>query len=124
MLQSNFSGRCIDIPGAQANAGALLQMWDCNGSDAQKWAFQSDGTLRAMGKCMDPAGGALANGTRIQLADCNTNPVQRFTLTSARTLVNVSSGRCVDIKDWIGSNGAALQLWDCAGTANQIWCKI
>jgi hypothetical protein len=124
MLQSNFSGRCIDIPGAQANAGALLQMWDCNGSDAQKWAFQPDGTLRAMGKCMDPAGGALANGTPIQLADCNANPVQRFTLTSARTLVNVSSGRCVDIKDWNGSNGAALQLWDCAGTANQIWGKI
>ncbi|MFI7517060.1 RICIN domain-containing protein [Micromonospora echinofusca] len=50
--------------------------------------------------------------------------MQRFTLTSARTLVNVSSGRCVDIKDWVGSNGAALQLWDCAGTANQIWGKL
>lgn len=124
MLQSNFSGRCIDIPGGQANAGALLQMYDCNGSDAQRWASQSDGTLRAMGKCMDPAGGALANGTPIQLADCNTNPVQRFTLTSARTLVNVSSGRCVDIKDWNGSNGAALQLWDCAATANQIWGRL
>jgi hypothetical protein len=124
MLQSNFSGRCIDIPGAQANAGARLQMWDCNGSDAQKWSFPSDGTVRAMGKCMDPAGGALANGTPVQLADCNANPVQRFTLTAARTLVNVSSGRCVDIKDWVGSNGAALQLWDCAGTANQIWGKL
>ncbi|MEU4215149.1 RICIN domain-containing protein [Actinoplanes sp. NPDC026623] len=124
MLQSNFSGRCIDIPGAQANAGALLQMWDCNGSVAQEWAFPSDGTVRAMGKCMDPAGGALANGTPIQLADCNANPVQRFTLTSARTLVNVSSGRCVDIKDWVGSNGAALQLWDCAGSANQIWGRL
>ena len=124
MLQSNFSGRCIDIPGGQPNAGALLQMYDCNNSDAQRWSSESDGTLRAMGKCMDPAGGALANGTPIQLANCNTNPVQRFTLTSARTLVNVSSGRCVDIKDWNGSNGAALQLWDCCGTANQIWGRI
>ncbi|WP_229075900.1 ricin-type beta-trefoil lectin domain protein [Actinoplanes sp. DH11] len=124
MLQSNFSGRCIDIPNAQANAGVRLQTWDCNGTDAQKWTFAADGTVRAMGKCMDPAGGALTGGTPIQLADCNANPVQRFTLTSARTLVNVSSGRCVDIKDWVGSNGAALQLWDCAGTANQIWGKI
>ncbi|GAA0553441.1 hypothetical protein GCM10010172_39950 [Paractinoplanes ferrugineus] len=124
MLQSTFSGRCIDIPNAQATAGALLQMWDCNGSDAQKWSFQSDGTLRAMGKCMDPAGGALANGTPIQLADCNGNAVQRFTLTAARTLVNVSAGRCVDIKDWNGGNSAALQLWDCAATANQIWGKL
>ncbi|MEU4625618.1 RICIN domain-containing protein [Actinoplanes sp. NPDC023801] len=124
MLQSNFSGRCIDIPGGVPNAGSRLQTWDCNGTDAQKWTFQPDGTLRAMGKCMDPAGGALTNGTPIQLTDCNTNPVQRFTLTSARTLLNVSSGRCVDIKDWVGSNGAVLQLWDCAGTANQIWGKI
>jgi len=124
MLQSNFSGRCIDIPGGVPNAGTLLQTYDCNGTDAQKWAFQSDGTLRAMGKCMDPAGGALANGTPIQLADCNGNAVQRFTLTAARTLQNVSSGRCVDIKDWNGSNGAALQLWDCAATANQIWGKL
>ncbi|MCL7458266.1 RICIN domain-containing protein [Micromonospora sp. MSM11] len=124
MLQSNFSGRCIDIPGGNPVDGARLQMFDCNGSAAQSWAFHGDGTLRAMGKCMDPAGGALANGTPIQLTACNTNPVQRFTLTSARTLVNVSSGRCVDIKDWVGSNGAALQLWDCAGTANQIWGKL
>ncbi|WP_067703935.1 ricin-type beta-trefoil lectin domain protein [Actinoplanes awajinensis] len=124
MLQSNFSGRCIDIPNGVPAAGTPLQTWDCNGSSAQKWSFEADGTLRALGKCMDPAGGALTNGTTIQLADCNTNPVQRFTLSAARTLVNVSSGRCVDIRDWNGSNGAALQLWDCAATANQIWGKL
>ncbi|WP_306208097.1 RICIN domain-containing protein [Actinoplanes sp. RD1] len=124
MLQSTFSGRCIDIPNAQPTAGTLLQTWDCNGSDAQKWSFAADGTLRAMGKCLDPAGGALANGTRIQLADCTANPVQRFTLTAASTLVNTSSGRCVDLKDWAGGNGAALQLWDCAATANQLWGKL
>ncbi|AGZ39149.1 hydrolase [Actinoplanes friuliensis DSM 7358] len=123
-LQSNFSGRCIDIPGGVPNSGSLLQMYDCNTSAAQTWKFEGDGTLRAMGKCMDPAGGALANGTRIQLTDCNTNPVQRFTLTAERTLKNVSSGRCVDIKDWNGSNGAGLQLWDCAATSNQIWGKV
>ena len=89
MLQSNFSGRCIDIPGGNPVDGARLQTFDCNGSAAQSWAFHGDGTLRAMGKCMDPAGGALANSTPIQLTACNTNPVQRFTLTSARTLVNV-----------------------------------
>ncbi|GIF42648.1 ricin-type beta-trefoil lectin domain protein [Actinoplanes xinjiangensis] len=124
MLQSNFSGRCIDIPGGVPTAGTALQTWDCNGSAAQKWTFEADGTVRAMGRCMDPAGGALTNATPIQLADCNANPVQRFTLTGARTLQNVSSGRCVDIKDWNGANGAKLQLWDCAGTTNQIWGRL
>ncbi|MBG0561783.1 glycoside hydrolase family 16 protein [Actinoplanes aureus] len=122
-LKSNFNGRCIDIPGGNAVDGARLQMWDCNGSGAQKWTFNSDGTLRALGKCMDPAGGALANGTPIQLVTCNGNPVQRFTLSAAGDLVNVSSNRCVDIAEWNNTNGARLQLWDCGGTANQKWTR-
>ncbi|MFG1609124.1 ricin-type beta-trefoil lectin domain protein [Actinoplanes sp. NPDC049265] len=122
-LKSNFSGRCIDIPGANPADGARLQMYDCNTSAAQSWTFNGDGTLRAMGKCMDPAGGALANGTPIQLVTCNGNPVQRFTLSGAGDLVNVSANRCVDIKDWGSGNGAQLQLWDCGGTANQKWTR-
>jgi beta-glucanase (GH16 family) len=122
-LKSNFSGRCIDIPSANPVDGARLQLWDCNGSGAQYWSPQSDGTLRALGKCMDPAGGALGNGTPIQLVTCNGNPVQRFTLSAAGDLVNVSANRCVDVKDWNSGNGAQLQLWDCGGTSNQKWTK-
>ncbi|WP_306205316.1 family 16 glycosylhydrolase [Actinoplanes sp. RD1] len=123
-LKSTFSGRCIDIPNGTATDGARLQMWDCNGSTAQKWTFQSDGTLRALGKCFDPAGGALTNGTPIQIVTCNGNPVQRWTLSGAGDLVNISANKCVDIKDWNANNGAQLQLWDCGGTSNQKWSKV
>jgi len=122
-LKSNLSGRCIDIPGANPVDGARLQMYDCNGTDAQKWTFNTDGTLRALGKCMDPAGGALTNGTPIQLVTCNGNAVQRFTLSSAGDLVNVSANRCVDITNQNTANGAQLQLYDCSGGANQKWTK-
>jgi len=123
-LRSNFSNRCIDIPGGNAVDGARLQLWECNGSNAQKWAPNGDGTLRGLGKCMDPAGGALTNGTPIQLVTCNGNPVQRFTLSAAGDLVNVSANKCVDVKDWNSANGAQLQLWDCGGTTNQKWTKV
>ncbi|MDI6103069.1 family 16 glycosylhydrolase [Actinoplanes sp. NEAU-A12] len=122
-LRSDLNGRCIDIPGGNAVDGARLQMYDCNGSAAQKWTFNSDGTVRALGKCMDPAGGALANGVPVQLVACNGNPVQRFTLSAAGDLVNVSADRCVDIAAWNSTNGAQLQLWDCGGTANQKWSR-
>jgi beta-glucanase (GH16 family) len=122
-LKSNLSGRCIDIPGANSADGTRLQTYDCNGSAAQQWAANSDGTLRALGKCMDPAGGALTNGTPIQLVTCNGNAVQRFTLSGAGDLVNVSANRCVDVKDNNTANGAQLQLWDCAGTPNQKWTR-
>src|SRR4051812_3116203 len=124
MLKSTFSSRCIDPPSGNATDGARLQTWDCNGSGAQQWSFNSDGTLRALGKCMDPAGGALTNGTPIQLVTCNGNPVQRFTLCGAGDLVNISANKCVDIKDWNGANGAQLQLYDCTGGSNQKWTKV
>ena len=122
-LKSNFSNRCIDIPGANPADGTRLQMYDCNGTSAQSWSFTSDGTLTSMGKCMDPAGGALTNGTPIQLVACNGNPVQRFTLSGAGDLVNISANKCVDVKDWNSANGAALQLYDCSGGSNQKWAK-
>ena len=58
-LKSSLSGRCVDIPGANPVDGARLQTYDCNGSAAQQWAANGDGTLRALGKCMDPAGGPV-----------------------------------------------------------------
>jgi beta-glucanase (GH16 family) len=122
-LKSTLSGRCIDIPGANTADGTLLQMYDCNGTSAQSWTFNSDGTLTSLGKCMDPAGGALTNGTPIQLVACNGNPVQRFTLSGAGDLVNISANKCVDVKDWNSANGAALQLYDCSGGSNQKWTK-
>ena len=120
-IKSNFSGRCIDIPGGNASDGVGLQLWDCNGLTPQKWTFNGDGTLRAMGKCMDPAWAGTGNGTKIQLVACNGNPAQRFTLSGAGDLVNISANKCVDIKDWNGGNNAALQLWDCSGQSNQKW---
>ena len=122
-LKSSLSGRCIDIPGANPVDGARLQTYDCNGSGAQQWAANGDGTLRALGKCMDPAGGALTNGTPIQLVTCNGNPVQRFTLSAAGDLVNVSANKCIDIVDRNTANGAQLQLWDCTGGSNQKWTR-
>ena len=121
-LRSNFSGRCIDIPGANPVDGARLQIWDCNGTAAQQWTFNSDGTVRAHGQVHGrrPAAGT-ANGTPIQLVTCNGTGAQRFTLTAAGDLVNVPANRCVDITDRNTANGAQLQLWDCTGGANQKW---
>ncbi|MGI5162204.1 family 16 glycosylhydrolase [Microbispora sp. CA-102843] len=122
-LKSNLNGRCVDIPSANPVDGARLQMYDCNGTAAQQWTINSDGTVRAMGKCMDAASAGTANGTPVQLYTCNGTGAQRFTLTPAGDLVNVPANRCVDIVDVNPANGARLQLWDCTGGANQKWTR-
>lgn len=122
-LKSAMNGRCVDIPGANPVDGARLQMYDCNGTPAQQWTINGDGTVRAMGKCMDAAAAGTANGTPIQLYTCNGTSAQRFTLTAAGDLVNVAANRCVDIVDRNTANGALLQLWDCTGGSNQKWSR-
>ncbi len=119
-IVSNLNGKCIDVPRAEFVDGARLQMWDCNGTVAQKWTF-TGGTLRAGGKCMDVAWANPANGTAVQLANCNGNLAQQFVLSSAGDLVSVLANKCVDIAGWDSSSGAKLIIWPCHGGANQKW---
>ena len=44
-IVSNFNGKCIDVPNSNFVDGAQLQMWDCNGTGAQKWTF-TGGTVQ------------------------------------------------------------------------------
>jgi streptogrisin C len=64
-----------------------------------------------------------ANGTGVQVANCSGNPAQQFVLSEAGDLVNPQANKCVDVKDWNPGDGAALQIWECAGTTNQKWRK-
>jgi hypothetical protein len=118
---SNWNGKCVDVPGAQFNDGARLQMYGCNGTVAQSWTF-TGGTLRTQNNlCMDVAGGSTAAGTPIQIAWCSGNPAQQWVLTGAGDLVNPQANRCLDIAGWNGNDGAGLIIWDCTGGANQKW---
>jgi streptogrisin C len=119
-IVSNWNNRCIDVPFSNFSDGVQLQMWDCNGTAAQRWTF-TGGTIRAGGKCMDVAWAATHDGAAIQLANCSGNLAQQFVLSPAGDLVSVLANKCVDIKDWNWNQGARLQIWTCAGTANQKW---
>ncbi|NJP33552.1 beta-1,3-glucanase family protein [Micromonospora thermarum] len=122
-LVSNWNNKCIDVPNSNFSDRVPLQMWGCNGTDAQKWTFTGSAVQSRNNKCMDVDGGATGNGAVVQLYTCNGTGAQQFTLTAGGDLVNLRANRCVDIKDWNGADGARLQLWDCAGTANQRWRK-
>jgi Ricin-type beta-trefoil lectin domain len=120
-LISNASGRCVDVAGGLGADQNPLQIFDCNGSAAQRWSFMSDGTARALGFCMDVVGGNNNNRTPIQIATCNGTQAQHFVVSGAGDLVNVGANKCVDVKDGQTANGTRLQLWSCAGTPNQKW---
>jgi len=116
-----YADKCLDVPNSNGVDGQYLQLWTCNGTNAQNWTFPGDGTVRALGLCMDVAWGSTAPGAVIQLAGCSGNPAQQFVLTAAGDLVNPQANKCVDVSGWSTADGARLITWDCHGGANQKW---
>ncbi|MFJ8915412.1 ricin-type beta-trefoil lectin domain protein [Amycolatopsis sp. NPDC102389] len=118
---TGLGGKCVDVAGADSANGTAVQLYDCNGSGAQRWSFQADGTVRALGKCLDVTGMSTADGARLQLWDCAGGPNQRWAANAARDLVNSGSGKCLDATGNSSANGTRLQIWSCTGAANQKW---
>jgi glucoamylase len=116
------AGKCIDDARASPDNGAAIQVFSCNGTAAQSWAWNSgDGTLRALNKCLDVTGGATASGTPLQLWDCNGTGAQEWRWRQQTRLVNPQSGRCLTVAGGSVADGARLQVSDCDDTAGQVW---
>ncbi|SNX88349.1 ricin-type beta-trefoil lectin protein [Streptomyces sp. TLI_55] len=122
----NFaSSRCLATQGGSRAAGTQTVLADCNSKDpSQGWTFPSDGTVRDFGgtMCLDVTN--PGNGALVRLANCSSSRAanQRLLLKGSYDLVlNVNPDLCVDAKDKGTAAGTVLQLWTCAGTANQKW---
>jgi hypothetical protein len=115
-------GKCVDVAGGSTPNGAAIDLWDCNGTNAQKFTWNTgDGAIHVLGKCMDIANGGTANGTKVQLWDCNGTGAQQWRYRAWNTLYNPQSGRCLDDPGGNTANGTQLQIWDCNGAAAQVW---
>jgi hypothetical protein len=113
--------KCVDVAGGSNNNGMRVQLFTCNGSNAQQWNFPGDGTIRALGKCLDVSGGATANGTRVQLWDCNGTGAQQWWSTLGGELFNPQSTRCLDVTGSNPNDSTPLQIFDCTAAPNQLW---
>ncbi|THA79318.1 glycosyl hydrolase family protein [Streptomyces sp. A0642] len=118
---TGLAGKCVDVAAAGTANGTPVQLYDCNGTSAQRWSVNADGTIRALGKCLDVASGGTADGTPVQLWDCNGTAAQRWTVSGARDIVNPQANKCLDVTGNNSANGTRLQIWTCGGTANQKW---
>ncbi|GAA0813094.1 glycosyl hydrolase family 18 protein [Spirilliplanes yamanashiensis] len=118
---TGVAGKCVDVAGASSANGTAVQLYDCNGSAAQRWTVNGNGTIAALGKCLDIAAAGTANGSPVQIYDCNGTGAQVWQAQANGTLRNPASGRCLDASNNSSANGTRLQIWDCFGGANQRW---
>jgi hypothetical protein len=118
---TGYEGLCVDVRGASTAEFTPVQVYTCNGTDAQQWTVVEAGsTLQALGMCMDINGGGTADGTTVDLYTCNDTAAQVFIPQSDGALYNPQSGKCLDDTGY-GGSGTQLQIWDCTGNDNQQW---
>ena len=110
----------IDIPGASTSNGARPQLYQANGSSAQKFVFtkQSDGsyviTNAISGKALDVAGGATGNGAVVQQYTPNGTKAQRWYIrdTGSGYCIQSALGNWVlDIANGSSANGTSISLY-------------
>jgi chitinase len=117
---TGYQGLCLDDRSASTTNFNPVQVYTCNGTNAQQWTAGSNGSLQTMGKCLDVNAAGTANGTKVDLYDCNGTGAQVWQAQSNGELLNPASGKCLDDTGY-GGSGTQVQIWSCAGTANQIW---
>ena len=117
---TGYQGLCLDDRSASTALFNPVQVYSCNGTGAQSWTVNSNGTLQVLGMCLDVAAAGTANGTKVDLYTCNGTGAQVWQSGANGSLVNPNSGKCLDDTGW-GGSGTQVQIWDCAGSANQSW---
>jgi len=117
---TGYEGLCLDDRGASTADFNPVQVYTCNGTDAQDWTVESNGTLQVLGGCLDVDGAGTTNGTTVDYYPCNGTGAQDWVHESNGELVNTNSGKCLDDTGY-GGSGTQVQIWTCDDTSNQQW---
>ncbi|WP_072691732.1 RICIN domain-containing protein [Rhodococcus marinonascens] len=132
-----LNGRVLDIVDNGTANGTRVQMWDHTGAENQQWTMNSGGNQIVnphTQKCLDVveavnSSDLFPNGVPIQISDCGRQTSEQWRMADEVTdgnpvggaIINLPSGKCLDVTDNVSANGTRLQLWDCTGGFNQQW---
>jgi hypothetical protein len=128
------SGKCLDVPGADASQGAVLWQYAPNGSDAQLFAIEpnADGSFTISPKLnralvLDFQWGATDAGTLVHLWERNGTAAQRMTLQPVMrsvadgeySLRSALGASVLDVSGNSSDDGANVQIWAANATTAQ-----
>lgn len=123
------TGLNLDIAGASLSNGGNVQLYQGNGSGAQKFKITYVGngcyTIDNVnsGKRLDIAGGSAQNGANVQQYDKNGSDAQKWFIKSTNdgyyTIISAASSKVLDVKNGRAVNGANIQQYDSNGSDAQ-----
>ncbi|KAH9477591.1 hypothetical protein JR316_0009813 [Psilocybe cubensis] len=118
--------KCLDVRGnVQAN-GTPVQIYDCNGTGAQKWTLGDGPTkvkLAGTNFCLDATSSNPSSGTGMKIWTCYDDLVaQQWNKLPSGALTLIGSGQCLDLTNGDLTNSNQVQTWQCSnGNQNQVW---
>jgi predicted outer membrane repeat protein len=114
-----YAGKCLDNFRNSTADRNKIDIWDCNGTAAQRFVYTSNGELQVNGKCIDDRAFGHS-GTGIVLFTCNGGSNQRWIHTGG-AYVLVFRHLCLDDPAFSKKNGTQVIVYYCNGGANQKW---
>jgi hypothetical protein len=130
--------KCLDIGGANFQAGTVVDVWDCllqgkPGYNGQLWSYiektQWIQSVASPDFCLSLKGGQIVGGNTLQLQKCNLSPDQQWHLDfnpddSITIVYNRSRSdhkKCLDVGVAPYFNGNPIIIWNCNGLPQQQW---
>ncbi|MBP2475009.1 hypothetical protein JOF53_003881 [Crossiella equi] len=123
MLHTDLEGaRCLDVAGGSAQPGTKIQLWDCNGTGAQRFTLRPDGRLAiASGGCVDHGKDNPTAPTALTVQNCGGDGQIWTYNPSTRLLRAATNGLAVDVGNFNPNNGADTVVWHVHRGLNQKW---
>ena len=119
-----IGGKCLDNEHSKLVDTNKIQLYRCNGTNAQKWNYTSDGALvssNGSGKfCLDVTWGNTKEYTYLQLYHCNGTNAQKFSLTGNQ-IINTATGYCATDHFAETANGNRIWMKACHSSTAQSW---
>jgi Ricin-type beta-trefoil lectin domain len=115
------TGKCLDDYHSGTGNGNAIDLYTCNGTNAQKWTAGANNTLMVFGKCLDNYHSGNVNGNKIDLYTCNGTGAQKWVHQANGSYLNPATGKCLDDYHSGSGNGNKIDLYTCNGTGAQKW---
>lgn len=122
------SGRCLDNSQSRTVQGNMFQLWDCNGTAAQKYTLKPVTALRfnliVQGWCVEsfiPNATNTTGEAKVILGACDSRDTQKWDKGSNGSLVNKGSARCLVPSLGGTSSGTTIIVANCNGSDSQKW---
>ena len=118
-----IAGKCLDNYANLQRSNNKIQLYQCNGTAAQKWAVTASNTIvNSNGYCLDVPDSSTTARTYVLLNPCDGSTGELWQVNGGNhTITNPHSGLCLDDQYASASDRNPIWIYACNGTNAQTW---